>query len=1650
MADISMISPDGTLVRAGSGGGLVTGDGVWTFSAGKTSTGNYVLLNGQPVAYVAGVELKVANGGKLYSCDTTGQWYAWSGSRWLSWVDPTLASAMSPDGTLVQAGSGGGLVTGDGVWTFSAGKTSTGNYILLNGQPVAYVAGVGLKVANGGHLYSLNSQGQWFHWTGTKWSAIANPNPLVTTLASDTGSATSDGITSNPTIKGTGEVNTVVAIKQGDAVLGTTTADSTGAWSFTPTGLADGAHMLTATQTDLAGNTGTATLSFTLDKTPPVVSIALVSDTGSSSNDGVTSDPAVKGVGQANTVVTVKEGGTVLGTTTADGTGAWSFTPSGLADGAHTLTATQTDLAGNTGTATLNFTLDSAPASSALVGTEGNDIPTGALVGTADNDILTGTVIGHNVIYGLGGNDTISVQDAHATTELYGDDGNDTIKSSIWGNNYIDGGLGNDVLYGHWGTDTVLGGEGDDRVDGGAGDDRIYTGSGNDIIQGGYGNDTIHVGPGDNKIDGGPGIDTAVFAGNYGDYGLVFENGVITIAGIEGTSTLRNIEKIQFQDNSYDIPAGLFLLDPAVPAVSIALVSDTGGSASDRITSNPAVTGTGQADTVVTIRQGGTVLGTTTADSTGAWSFTPTGLADGTHTLIATQTHQTGHIRTAMLSFTLDTTAPTVGMVLASDTGSSASDGITSNPAVKGTGQANMVVTIKEGATTLGTTTANSTGAWSFTPTGLAKGAHTSTAIQTDHAGNTGTATLSFTLDTASQPTPAPTSPQLSPSQAVLAPAVPQPSQSGDIVGLLLQNTGTVAEKSGYVTFGQVFKPGAIMLGDTLVARIGEVDYAVQMDVKATHSDGSVRHATLTLNAPAIAAGGIIAMMLAKDSAPMPSPAEPNAPALLASGYDVTVAFTFRNADGTTTTDSASAAAALQAAIAAGNVRHWLTGPAVNEYNVVTTVNDGKLKVEFDIRVYADGTTTTDVIFDNSWMFSPGKTNLVYDVAISQGGEQVYSAGNVSQYLYSLWHHRVDSAGTTNPHVQYDIAYLTAAAALPAYDRSYGVSSARIQTNYSKLDPASSTGHGSTGPMGIALVQPLMPTTGGRPDIGTQTTWTAQWLLSQNSTAAAVMMANADAAGGIPWHLTDETTGAPISLEDYPLFWQDPRNVAGLYWSPHPANGWLSYGANGNPWKPDTAHMPDLNYVPYLTTGDHYQLKLLQSAANYAITSINPYYAYSGNAVVDPRRPGDAVYMGVADPANQQRAIAWGLREVAEAAYATPDGDPLKSYFTSQLVRAMDGLVQEYIVGKGTAAYGELQGFVLGAEVASGVPIVSPFQQSFIVTILAEIAGMNLPQASDDAVQMMKYMTNFVAGLYTNGENGYAPANGAPYWLYLKDPVSKTAYSTWSEFSAGNVTAHTLNKNGYGLPTANPESMGESRLISPQSYPAIAKAALADLITYTQSPQAMEAYGYIVNQIAAAWAGNDAGMAASYQADPTWSAMPRLPNGEYLSASQMQIDTSNSNTVVLTAIGGPSLLSVVGNGTATMTGGDDIDLLFGGSGPATLIAGTGNDYLFAGAGATTFFDHGGDDYMKGGPGDDTFTFADGGPGHDIIVNFKIGADILKIASNLNDNGITSAAELVSGAEVVEASTVLHLGSGHDVTIRGIDTPSALVNSIIMI
>jgi hypothetical protein len=106
--------------------------------------------------------------------------------------------------------------------------------------------------------------------------------PLVTEhLANDAGVSATDRITNNATLAGTGDAGATVMLMDGATLIGITTADSNGNWAITPVGLADGRHRITASETDAAGNTGTASLSFKLDTDQPTVTQDVSARTGS-------------------------------------------------------------------------------------------------------------------------------------------------------------------------------------------------------------------------------------------------------------------------------------------------------------------------------------------------------------------------------------------------------------------------------------------------------------------------------------------------------------------------------------------------------------------------------------------------------------------------------------------------------------------------------------------------------------------------------------------------------------------------------------------------------------------------------------------------------------------------------------------------------------------------------------------------------------------------------------------------------------------------------------------------------------------------------------------------------------------------------------------------------------------------------------------------------------------------------------------------------------------------------------------------------------------------------------------------------------------------------------------------------------------------
>ena len=223
--------------------------------------------------------------------------------------------------------------------------------------------------------------------------------PVITSFSTDSGTV-GDHVTNENTLTltGTATANSTVTVYDGGTLLGTTTSDASGGWSYTTAALTDGAHNFTATET-VSGNTGgiSSALSVTIDTSAPTTpAIASFSTDSGTVGDGITNDNTLTltGSAEANATVKVYDGATLLGSATANGAGAWSFTTAALANGAHSLTATATDVAGNTSAAStaLSVTIDTgAPAAPAIAaystdsGTVGDGI-------TNDNTLtLTGS-----------------------------------------------------------------------------------------------------------------------------------------------------------------------------------------------------------------------------------------------------------------------------------------------------------------------------------------------------------------------------------------------------------------------------------------------------------------------------------------------------------------------------------------------------------------------------------------------------------------------------------------------------------------------------------------------------------------------------------------------------------------------------------------------------------------------------------------------------------------------------------------------------------------------------------------------------------------------------------------------------------------------------------------------------------------------------------------------------------------------------------------------------------------------------------------------------------------------------------------------------------------------------------------------------------
>ncbi|HHX7163905.1 TPA: Ig-like domain-containing protein [Enterobacter hormaechei] len=652
------------------------------------------------------------------------------------------------------------------------------------------------KLADGVHTFvaeAINDIGQVSPQTGgfpitvdtsapgevTGFIVSDNEGPKTGVLAN--GDTTDDA---TPTISGKAEPGSVVHVYVNGQENGTAVADANGNWTYTTGSLADGEYTFTARAEDSAGNLGAenAGVTVTLDTSSVPVTIVRVMDdkgsvTGEMKANDVTDDarPEIIGKAKAGSTVTIMDGNVVLGSVKADASGNWVFTPtSDLGDGVHNITATAKDLTGKEDTSsTFSFEIDSkAPNRPSIdyaedqVGTVKDDLnsndvtddPQPILHGTAEagstvniytvDGTLLGSVTansngawnfkpgsklpeGKNTFYVTATDEAGNVSDKSAdfilTTDYTAPDASKVTIDSVTDN------VGN--------VQGIV-------ADGGVLDDTrpVIRGSGAEV-----GNViTVYTTDkdGNTKVLGTTTVDQngkwelTPSESLYGDS--------INQLTVTETDRVGNVAK---PADSYDV---IMSDTPDAPAI-LNVLDDTGTTvinlANNALTKDdtPTLKGTadGAAGDTITIYNGSQVVGKTTLNSDGTWSFTPSpALADGSYTFTVTNTNSAGQEsdRSGSFTVTIDSTAPNPvsGLQVSDDQGAwkgQLTDGMTTDdnkPTFTGKAEQGSTVTIYDNGQAMGTVTVtNPDGSWQFTPsTPLVDGEHQFATQVTDPAGN--------------------------------------------------------------------------------------------------------------------------------------------------------------------------------------------------------------------------------------------------------------------------------------------------------------------------------------------------------------------------------------------------------------------------------------------------------------------------------------------------------------------------------------------------------------------------------------------------------------------------------------------------------------------------------------------------------------------------------------------------------------------------------------------------------------------------------------------------------------------------------------------------------------------------------------------------
>ncbi|EAA2725541.1 non-fimbrial adhesin SiiE [Salmonella enterica] len=664
----------------------------------------------------------------------------------------------------------------------------------------ADVNGVRLSIDGGKTWFDATQSATSGVWDYTWLTNVANgPHTLMVEASDKAGNKTTqkldftiDTILSEPTITldsadDSAAGDNITNVKMPGFTLGNIDADVTkvvvtvahdgknqqielikngGVWRFTPgAAWTDGDYTLTVKVEDKAGNTNySAPLTVTIDTQTSIDRIELLNDTGIV-GDNLTNEARpqfhITVPTDVNSVQLSLDGGTNWVNATMTSDGVWEYIwPTDLVENTYTLTVKATDVAGNTATETLNFTIDTTLSTPTITLDSADDS------GTA-NDNKTNVKTPGFIIGGIDSDVTQVVvqvmRDGHSEeVEL-------TQIGGQW--RFVPGSAWTDGDYTL--TVTVKDEAGNIRhsapltvtIDTQITIDHIELVNDSGIPDDNLTNNVrpqfqVTVPTDVNvvrlSIDGGKTWFNATQSSTPGvwDYTWLADVG-------EGKHTL-TVEATDKAGNKTTQQLD-FIIDTLLSEPTIVLDNtDDSGTKGDNLTNVNKPTfllGNIDADAryvTVEVQHGGTkeVL-MATKDATGNWSVTPTGTwADGDYTLTVRVEDDAGNVKhSASLTVTVDTQITIDDIELVNDSGTRG-DNLTNNanPHFRITvpGDVNEVsLSIDGGVTWVKATQSVTPGVWNYTwPGTVPDGDYTLNVKATDNAGNTVTETLHFTIDT--------------------------------------------------------------------------------------------------------------------------------------------------------------------------------------------------------------------------------------------------------------------------------------------------------------------------------------------------------------------------------------------------------------------------------------------------------------------------------------------------------------------------------------------------------------------------------------------------------------------------------------------------------------------------------------------------------------------------------------------------------------------------------------------------------------------------------------------------------------------------------------------------------------------------------------